>query len=83
MSHKSIQKHFNEWITQVYGGQGLTKEQREELRKAFYSGTFIMANVMRELGELEDKAVATRRIEVYHEEMIAEIAKWIAEGRKS
>jgi hypothetical protein len=80
MAHKSIRKHFNEWVTQVYGGKGLTKEEREELRKAFYSGAFILMNINRELGELEDKANAVQQLNVFNEELLAEITKWLAQG---
>lgn len=77
---KTIQKHFNEWVTQVYGGKGLTKEQREEMRKAFFSGAFVLMNVNRELGEMEDKQLAVAKVNVYNEELLAQITKWLSEG---
>lgn len=80
MAHRTIHKHFNEWVTQVYGGKGLTKEQREEMRKAFYSGAFILMNINRELGEMEDKENAVKQLTVYNEELLAEITKWLAQG---
>ena len=82
MAHKTIQKHFNEWVTQVYSGKGLTKAEREELRKAFYSGAFVLMNVNRELGALEDKENAVRQCSVYNEELLLEITKWLAQGEQ-
>ncbi len=74
--HKTIRKHFNEWVTMVYGGKGLTKEQREELRKAFVSGAFVLMNINRELGELDDKDNAVQQLNVFNEEMLVEITAW-------
>lgn len=73
---KTIQKQYNEWITKVYGGIGLTKVQREEMRKAFFSGAFVMMNVSRELGELEDVNNAVAWLNVYNEELLTQIQKW-------
>ncbi len=75
MAHKVIQKQFNEWVTQVYGGKGLTKDQREELRKSWFSAAFVMMNMMRELSELEED-IAVSKMNLYSEELLTEIQKW-------
>ena len=75
MAQKAIQKQFNEWITQVYGGKGLTKEQREEMRKAFFSGAFVMMNLMRETSALPDD-IAVSKMNIFNEELLTEIQKW-------
>lgn len=80
--HKTIRKQFNEWVTQVYGGKGLTREDREELRKAFYSGAFVLMNINRELGEMEDKDTAVKQLNLYNEELLTEITEWLAQGEQ-
>lgn len=79
MAHKAVQKQFNEFITQVYGGKGLTKHQREEMRKAFFSGAFIMLNMTRDLSE-HPEDIAVSKLEIYNEELITEIGKWCEDG---
>ena len=80
--HVSIRKHFNQWVTLVYGGKGLTKEQREEMRKAFYSGAFVLMNINRELGEMDDTANAVQQLNAYNGELLEEITKWLAKGEQ-
>ena len=77
---KTIQKQFNEWITEVYDGTGLTAEQREEMRKAFFCGAFVLMNQNRELGEMEDKELAIEQLNVINEELLTEITKWLSQG---
>lgn len=77
---KSIQKQYNEWITKVYGGVGLTKIQREEMRKAFFCGAFVMMNTNRELGALEDTANAVKQLTVITHELLDQIQIWTEVG---
>ena len=75
MAHKAVQKQYNEWVTKVYGGKGMTKEQREEMRKAFFSGAFVMLNMMREASDLPED-IAVSKVDLYLDELLLEIQKW-------
>ena len=79
MAHKLIQKQYNEWITQVYGGKGLTRVQREEMRKAFFCGAFVLMNQTRELSELPED-IACSKLTLINEELLEEIGKWCKNG---
>lgn len=71
----TIQQQYDQWVTKVYGGMGLSKVQREEMRKAFFCGAFVMINLTRELSELPQD-IAVSKLELLNLELINQIQEW-------
>lgn len=73
---RTMENEFKEWITTVYGGRAMTRVQREEMRKAFFCGGFIVMNIVREVSEVETTDVACTRLEILAKEMTTQIGIW-------
>lgn len=72
----TIEKQYQEWLSKVYGRKGLTKDQKEEMRKAFYSGAFVMLCLMDEISSGNTEDISCTKIEIINQELSAQIIKW-------
>lgn len=71
-----IEKQYQEWLTKVYGRKGLTRDQKEEMRKAFYSGTFVALSLVAEYSVSDTEEVAVAKIDAISSEVSNQIIEW-------
>ena len=72
----SIEKQYQEWLSKVYGRKGLTRDQKEEMRKAFFSGAFVAISLVGEYSQSETEDVAVAKIDAISAEIGSRILEW-------
>lgn len=73
---RTIEGEYQQWITKVYGRKHLSKIQKEEMRKAFYSGAFVFMNILNEISVKETEDIACTKIELLNMELMKQIGEW-------
>ena len=73
---RTIESEYHNWLTTVYGRKGMSKDQKEEMRKAFTCGAFVFMNIMQEISEKETEDIACTKLELLCQEMTKQIGEW-------
>lgn len=72
----TVEKLYQEWLTKIYGRKDLTRNQKEEMRKAFYSGAFVALNLVGDYSNEFSEDIACTKIELVNQELTKKILEW-------
>lgn len=76
MSKRTIESEFNRWLLEFHGVRGLTLREKNNLRRTFYSGAFVLLSLQSDLAKENDEATAVAKMDIVLHELTTRIIGW-------
>jgi len=73
---RTVEAEFNSWIREVWGPQRLTRVERQKLKRAFYSGAFVLLSLQSDLAKENSEEDAIAKMDYVLRDLTQTIMSW-------